>query len=43
MIENKCKECKHCSDWNIFFSCYQCKLDWHDIIYTKNCSNFEKL
>ena len=42
-IENKCKMCKHCTDWNIHFGCYQCKLDWHDIKHTKNCINFEKL
>ena len=42
-MENKCKTCKHCTDWNILFGCYQCELDWHDIKYTKSCSNFEKL
>lgn len=40
LIDHKCRNCKHCSDYNIVFGCYQCMIDYHATNKTDTCKNW---
>lgn len=40
-MKQTCQNCKNCTDYNYFYRCYQCKLDYSQVKLDDTCERWE--